>query len=128
MRALILLGLATAVPCSGQSVRDVPWMTGARLLEMVSYPPETKSGLELSRSQYATAERARLYIEGVHDATEGKAWCYSERYRPGPDALREQVEMALRAMPPAQLQRNAADLIVDVWARHWPCKSNKSAR
>jgi hypothetical protein len=122
MRALTLLGLALVIPCSAQPVAVAPWMSGARLVAMVTFPPSAKGNLDLTPEQYLNAERARLYIEGVHDATEGKAWCYSERYRPGPDALRDDAEAGLRALPPAQLKGNAADLIVEIWRKKWPCE------
>lgn len=131
MRALILLGLAVAAPCGAQPVTVAPWMTGARLVEMVSFPPTAKGNFDLTREQYLDAERVRLYIEGVHDATEGKDWCYSERYRPGPDALREQAEMGLRALAkrdPDRLKRNAAELIVEVWREKWPCAVRRATR
>lgn len=67
------------------------------------------------------SERARLYIDGVHDLSEGKSWCYSARYRPGREALQSDVAYWLRQMPPTQLKRNASELIVEIWRKRWPC-------
>ena len=124
MRAL-LVGLAITLPCAAQPVAVAPWMTGGRLVEMIAFPPSAKGNFDLTREQFLAAEQARLYIEGVHDATEGKSWCYSERHRPGPDALRDQAEVGLRALPREQLKRNAADLIVEIWRSKWPCANGR---
>jgi hypothetical protein len=126
MRALVF-SLAIALPCSAQPVAVAPWMTGERLVAMITFPSRAKGNFDLTREQFLAAERARLYIEGVHDATEGKSWCFSERYRPGPDALRDQAEVGLRALPRDQLKRNAADLIAEIWRNKWPCANGRSS-
>lgn len=128
MRAAFLLCLAVALPAGAQPVSAVPWMTGERLLKMVTFPPGTKGNFDLTREQYLEAQRARYYIEGVHDNSEGKSWCYSERYQPGPDALLDDIYSGLRKLPPARLKRNAADLITEIWATRWPCPGRRKPR
>lgn len=66
------------------------------------------------------------YIQGVHDATEGKQWCWDAKYMPAPDELVMAARHALQRMPDAQLTRNASDLIVEVWRARWPCGANTS--
>ena len=88
---------------------------------MMAYPPGAMGNFDLTREQYMDKELARLYISGVHDSTEGKSWCFSQKYRPKPDTLQGDIMAALRAMPPDQLRRNAADIIVEVWRKKWPC-------
>jgi hypothetical protein len=129
MRALILLGLSCSLLTAAQPVRATPWMTGEGLLELATYPPGAKNNFDLTPKQYLDAERARLYIEGVHDNSEGKSsWCYRKGYQPKPDVMREAVEMGLRKLPPEQLKRNAADLIVEIWGQRWPCADRKEAQ
>lgn len=127
MRSLILLGLLAAGACMAQPANVAPWLTGARLLTMLTYPPG-KGTFDLTPEQYADKENARFYIDAVHDATEGKAWCYSERYRLGPLVLHEDVVIGLRALPPAQLQRNAAELVTEIWRKKWPCQDGRTPR
>ena len=128
MRTLLLLGLSmvVALNAAAQPANEVPWMTGERLLRMVTFPPGAKGNFDLTREQYLDAQRARYYIEGVHDQTEGKSWCYSERYQPGPDALLDNIYAGLRKMSPAQLKRNASYLITEIWAQKWPCAGSAS--
>lgn len=125
MRALILLCVFLTLPLYAQSLKDGPWMTGERLLRMLTYPPGAKNNFDLTPDQYIDSERARSYIDGVHDMSEGKSWCYSERYQPGDEALHADVVMGLRKLPPGQLKRNAADLIVEIWGKRWPCADRR---
>jgi hypothetical protein len=128
MRALTLIALAVALSVNSEQAGAAPWMTGERLLELLTYRPGVKGNFDLTPKEYLDAERARLYIEGVHDNSEGKSWCYGTRYQAGPDAMREAVEMALPKLSREQLKRNAADLIIEIWGKRWPCAARKEVR
>jgi hypothetical protein len=121
MRALILLGAILSLPCAAQPVSVAPWMTGERFLELAKWPPGAKDNFDLTPTQYRDQQMAKMYIHGVHDASEGKAWCYSVKYRPKPDVLEDDVISGLQQLSPAQLKRNAADLFIEIWRRRWPC-------
>jgi hypothetical protein len=87
-------------------------MTGAELVRMLSTPSESHD--------------AELYIKGAHDATERKEWCFADRSgkapaKPRPPDLQSFVLNGLRALPRAELKRNAADLILQLWQDKWPC-------
>jgi hypothetical protein len=125
MRAALFVCVTVALPVFARPVIDAPWMTGERLLRMVTFPTAARGNFDLTHEQYLDAQRARYYIEGVHDNTEGKSWCYSTRHRPGPDALLDNIYSGLRKLPPAQLKRNASDLITEIWAQRWPCPNQK---
>jgi hypothetical protein len=118
-RASYLIALALSGAASAQPVSQAPWMTGEQLLRLISY-----ASIQGARSpeQDMDSERARLYIDGVHDATEGKTWCYSTRYQPGREALQSDVAAGLRQLRPDQLQRDAANLIIEIWRKKWPCQ------
>jgi hypothetical protein len=130
MRALILLAGALALPCSAQPASVAPWMTGAWLVELYNggdsadikdgYGHFTREERVELRGRMAR-ERAEAYVTGVHDATEGRLWCYNAVFRPKPSTLQEEIFWSLRALTPDQLKRNAADLIVEQWRRKWPC-------
>lgn len=128
MRALIWVTLLVSLPCTAQPVSSAPWMTGAQLLRQLTFRPEVKNNFDLTPEEYVEAERARAYVDGVHDMTEGKSWCYSERYHPGPDALMDDVIVGLRKLPVQQLKRSAGDLIAEIWARKWPCQRRENQR
>jgi hypothetical protein len=121
MRALALLGMAIALPCVAQPVSVAPWMTGERLVELARWPAGAKDNFDLTPPQYLNQQMAKMYVHGVHDTAEGKSWCYSQRYKPKPDVLEDDALDGLRALPPEQLKRNAADLIVEIWRSKWPC-------
>ncbi|GAB3417465.1 hypothetical protein NX774_14780 [Massilia agilis] len=128
MRALIVLALFVATLSAAAQTGKPPWMTGERLLQLVAYPPTAKGNFDLTPKQHLDAERARAYVEGVHDSSDGQRWCNSKQVPAGPDALREAVEMNLRKLPPDQLKRNAADLVIETWASRWPCTDRRDAR
>ena len=100
-------------------------MTGQRLVDLQKTPPNAQNNLQLTPSQYLDDRRAESYMDGVHDATEGKGWCYDAKSKPKPDTIKETVIWTLRAMPPDQLKRNAADLIVEILAAKYPCLTTK---
>jgi hypothetical protein len=123
MRAALIASVLLAAPCVAQPVSQAPWMTGEKLLRLISYG--SLPGFQ-SAEKELDFERARHYIDGVHDLSEGKAWCYSARHQPGREALQSDVTYWLKKVPPDQLQRNAADLIVEIWQRRWPCPSQEA--
>jgi hypothetical protein len=89
-----------------------PWLTGAQLLQRLGRPTE--------------AAAAEDYIQGVHDATEHKDWCYAgPNGKPLPKQrpvdLQTRILAGLRALPQNQLKRNAAQLVVEIWQDKWPC-------
>lgn len=68
------------------------------------------------------------YIQAVHDATEGKEWCEGKKVRPLSHELEDLTRRALQQMPDTQLKGNAADLIVELWAKKWPCTAGQRRR
>lgn len=136
MRALVLAGLlVAAMPCSAQSARALPLVTGAQLVKLLgnvdarsvnwaSDSPFTSRAAAAEYLDMANGEFVHGYIQAVHDATEGTAWCWSERYRPLPHELEADARQALQRMSAAELKRSAAQLIVQVWQSRWPCPSN----
>jgi hypothetical protein len=117
--------------CKAQTVVDAPWMTGQRLLEMIPQAGAFDEATGQIRRKQATLKdefdriRAESYIDGVHDSTEGKTWCFSKQFKPKPDTLHSQIIWGLRALTRDELQRSAADLIVEVWREKYPCKLEK---
>ncbi|MFL6672904.1 MAG: Rap1a/Tai family immunity protein [Massilia sp.] len=105
MRALILAGLVLATPAHAAS----PWMTGAQLLQKLLSP--------------TGATEAVSYLKGVHDMTADRTWCYSAA-KPGTAQLQSALVDGLRALSPAQAQRNAGELAAQIWRAKWPCQPN----
>lgn len=126
MKFFLLLPFVVAVPCSAQPVSVAPWMTGAQIAEQLRWPDNAATTFDLTPSQRSDRDAARAYIVGVHDATEGRRWCFSQKYKPGPEAIQEQVTLGLMALPKKELKRNAADLIVEILASTYPCKPSRS--
>jgi hypothetical protein len=108
-------------PACAQPVSVAPWMTGQQLVDMQKTPPGVMNALQLSPEQYLDDQRAESYMDGVHDATEGKGWCYSYKYKPKPGSIKEAIVWGLRALPSEQLKRNASDLIVEILSAKYRC-------
>jgi hypothetical protein len=131
MRALVLTGVLLSAPHShAQPAHAVPWVSGAQLLELLTVPAGVPNALSMTPKQYLDAERARLYVEGVHDRAlaTGPKWCPNAQYPPKPDVMHEAVLIGLRKLPPDQLRRSAADLVIEIWSARWPCAHARGAR
>jgi hypothetical protein len=104
------LGYFAALALSGSTlahpVSQAPWMTGAQLMQKL-------------RGAADSAE-AVAYLKGVVDSTADRQWCYSQS-KPGSAQLQPVLMDKLRALPPAQAQRSAAELAVEAWRERWPC-------
>jgi hypothetical protein len=132
MRALSLAALAL-IPCLAQAV---PWLTGEALLQKLrevspqSVPWSPQSGI--SREELAmhytreNIQYAHGYVEALHDATEGKVWCYDDKHEvPNPDDFWDESRWGLARLTPAQRQRSAAELLPEIWRAKWPCRSRR---
>ena len=135
-RLLLVVLIANAQPAAAGPAGAQPWMTGERLVKLLgnadpatitmmpSSPFQTRAVaaayLDLSNGQFV-----RGYIQAVHDATEGRQWCPGEDFKPVPHELEQDARRALQGMSDTQLKRNAADLIVEVWQKAWPCQGGQ---
>jgi len=136
MRALILCSLLAAAPCLAQPAATMPWMTGERLVKLlgnvdpatVAWTPDSPFRTRAIAAQYMDMSNGELFhgfIQGVHDATEGKEWCWSGKYKPLAHELEADARQALQRMPASRLKGNAAALIVEVWRKTWPCPAQQ---
>lgn len=116
----VALIVALLPPAIAQPV-SVAWMTGQRLVDLMKRPPGVRNRLQLTPADFLKEQSVESYIDGVHDATEGKEWCYSHQSTPGPDDLHGEVIADLRSMPASQLKRSAAALIAEVLRKRYPC-------
>lgn len=131
-RLAALLVIALTAPFTyAQRASELPWMTGDRLVKLmgnvdpatVGWTPDSPFRSQAIAAEYralANGEFVTGYIHAVHDASEGKEWCWAN-HRPKPDELDADVRHTLRRMSDAQLARNAADLIVEHWRKKYPC-------
>jgi hypothetical protein len=122
MRAGILMAAAVVLPCAAQPVGVAPWMTGADLVKLFDQSSAGEDSRPLTPLEQLHQYQAQAYMNGVHDATEGKEWCYSTKYNPHQDELWADALWGLRALPAEQLKRPAAELIVNIWRAKWPCR------
>jgi len=134
--ALLFLVAAVALPAAAQHADVTPWMTGERLVKLLgNVNPATVDWTSTSpfRNRATAAEYRDLangefvhgYLQAVHDSTEGKEWCWSDKYQPHPNELEADARQALQRMSDTQLKRNAAVLIAEVWRNKWPCPAVK---
>lgn len=134
--ALILLALMAAQPALAQHADRIPWMTGEQLVKLlgnadpatIHWTADSPFRTRAIAAEYldmSNGEIVRGYILAVHDATEGKQWCWSDKYKPLPHEMEADARDALQRMPDAQLKRNAADLIAEVWRKKWPCPADQ---
>jgi hypothetical protein len=137
MRVLLLiLGGLIAWPAAAQHASVAPWVTGEKLLrklEPVSpqdVPWTPQSGV--SREELAAMhthtniEYVRGFVEALHDATEGTAWCYSDKYQvPSPQTFWDESRWGLGRLSSAEKKRSASELLPAIWRAKWPCLAEK---
>ncbi len=73
-----------------------------------------------SSKDEAERERARLYLLGVQDASEGKSWCDYKRFKT--ITLQEVLAMQFKKLPSERLNERAATLITEILVKEFPCK------
>jgi Rap1a immunity proteins len=77
----------------------------------------------LLRGDEPTGTAARLYLLGVEDATEGRAWCSYKAFKT--ITLREQVYESLQKLPPSRLSERAAVVIEEALHKRFPCEESR---
>ncbi|MBQ5948270.1 Rap1a/Tai family immunity protein [Massilia sp. ST3] len=123
------------MPSQAQEASTNPWMTGERLVKLMgnvnpaelAWTPESPFPSSAMAAEYRdmlNGEFVQGYLHALHDASEGKEWCWS-RHKPKPDTLISAATHSLQRMPAHQLERNAADLVIEVWRKTWPCPANQ---
>ena len=133
MRTLVLVfGGALAFPVLAQRASVAPWVTGEQLVRKLDAVdardvPWTRQS-HLSRDElaalhtHANVEFVRGYIAALHDATEGRTWCFSDKtLSPNPDVFWDESRWRLASLPAIQKKRAAADLLPAIWRTAWPC-------
>ena len=139
-RAAILLALMCTVAFShAQHLTIGPRITGERLIaklrpvDPATVTPNQGSGLtKESLVEFYGIVNYNFYdgyITALHDATEGRAWCYNKKYKiPKGDALSDETRQALFSLSSEQLKRNAAELLVEIWSAKWPSPAREWRR
>jgi hypothetical protein len=131
--------LALAGPAFAQPVSQLAWMTGEKLLKKLDpvnprdVPWTPQSGVsrdELAAMHtHSNIEYARGYIEALHDATEGKDWCYDTKHQtPNPGGFWDESRWGLFHLSDAQKKRSAAELLPEIWRAKWPCPSGQRGK
>lgn len=130
MRALLLL-LGGALALSA-AARPAPWVSGEQLLrklepvspQEVPWSPQSRASREelAAVHTHANIEYVRGYVEALHDATEGKAWCYSDKYQaPNPEAFWDESRWGLARLSALERKRSASESLPAIWHAKWPC-------
>ena len=129
---VLVLGVVLAAPnIRAQPAADRPLMTGEHLVKLmgnidhrtVNWTPDSPFPSRAIAAEYldmVNGEFVHGYIQAVHDASEGRDWCWSHS-KPKPHILIEDVRRHLQQMATAKLHRNASALIVEYWRDQFPC-------
>lgn len=135
-RLLTIVFMANAVPAAAEPAGAQPWMSGERLVKLlgttdpatVAMAPNSPFQTRAVAAEYLDLSNGQFvhgYIQAVHDATEGRQWCPGKDFKPLPHELEQDTRRALQGMSGIQLKRNAADLIVEIWQKIWPCPAGQ---
>jgi hypothetical protein len=112
----LILSLAPPIGLA-QSAQVAPRMTGQQLVDQFRGPPEEYG--KMSGRTFTYHQLAQGYLDGINDATEGKLWCYSGRWKP--DERDHALILEMSKLPPDVLKGNAAPLVLDFLRKKYPC-------
>ncbi|EMH4164403.1 hypothetical protein RJ498_003720 [Pluralibacter gergoviae] len=73
----------------------------------------------LSKDNEKERLKANMYLMGVMDATEGRAWCSYKLVKP--DSLRETVYAFFKELLPERKKEPASSLIKEALMQQLPC-------
>lgn len=114
----------------------VLWAGSALAAISYVYPFNAMSGQEVvdqrlkepkSQLDYIRREKVDAYLNGIKDAAHGSAWCLDKPVLP--DELNLAVVRQLKAArKPAELQGNAAPLVLAELRRRFPCARPRKSR
>jgi hypothetical protein len=134
MSAPFRLAVALAIPlsCGAQPAALAPWVTGEILLKKlqpvdprrVPWSPKSNVSREEQAAMHTNTnvQFARGYVAALHDATEGKVWCFNPKNQtPNDEDFWDASRWGLAQLPAKQLPHNAADLLPAIWRVKWPC-------
>lgn len=107
--------LTCTMPFLGSSAQAAPAaysyaMTGETFVQML-HQPESPGTMN--------REKAYSYLDGIKDATEGRAWCDIDQLKT-PD-LAYDLAGEISRMTPSNKKRNAAVLLLDLLRHKFPC-------
>jgi hypothetical protein len=130
--ASYFIALALAGPAFAQPVSQAPWMTGEKLLKKldpvnprdVPWTPQSGGSREELAALHTSTniEYARGYVAALHDATEGKVWCFDAQHQtPNDEDFWNASRWGLAGLPADQRRRSAAELLPQIWRAKWPC-------
>ena len=129
MRTAILFALAsTVIPVFGQTAGIEPrqsysgTISGEALLSDYMGPARPRDDPFLKGGDIVNREMARGYMNGIKDATEGKAWCYVSGK---PHELNEDIAQALMKLEPEERKAPAATLVVNALSQRFPCPTDR---
>jgi hypothetical protein len=125
-----------ALPAIAQHASVAPWVTGEQLLrkldavrpEDVPWTPQSGVSREELAAMHTRTniEYARGYVEALHDATEGKVWCYNDRFQaPNPEAFWDESRWGLGRLSAVERKRSASELLPAIWRAKWPCQTQQ---
>ena len=78
---------------------------------------------EFTSKTESDREKAKLYLLGVQDITEGKSWCGYKTLKT--ITLQEFVFEYFKKLPPARMKERASNLIEEALHKSFPCKVKK---
>ena len=80
----------------------------------------------MSARTFAYHQLAKGYLDGINDATEGTAWCYTGRWKS--DERDHALIIELAKLPPEVLRGNAAPLVLDFLRKKYPCPAGSTTK
>ncbi len=95
-------------------------MTGEMYRAMLDRPEP------LDANGYLEREKAYSYLDGIKDASQGRVWCEVGQLKT-PD-LAYDIADRIGRMQPAERQRSAALIVLDVLRRAYPCDKSASRK
>lgn len=123
--ALAIATCLTQVPIQANTAAPAPRMTGQELVDDFRGRSGGATG-PMNPQRVFIHQRARGYLDGVSDGTEGSVWCYKGRLKA--IELNHELIGQLAQLSPSVLKGNAGPLVLNFLREKYPCPSSPNAK
>ncbi|PWF45090.1 Rap1a/Tai family immunity protein [Massilia glaciei] len=121
---LALTSLSQAATPAFKPKPYYPTMTGDRLVRYHFGPPQPRDNPFLKGGDVVDHERARGFMDGIKDATQGTVWCFVAGK---PHELNDDIAGAISKLGPEEQKGAAAPLVISALRQLYPCAAKREA-
>lgn len=120
---LAILGVANLANSANPAISATPPVARLSGAQLITYYVESRAAAGAPVDPYALLNQqfAKGYLAGVADSAQGRDWCDTSRVKT--TELDSNVIAELKKLPVEVLKKDAAQLVIDVLRKRFPCST-----